>query len=65
MRAISQETPQPSVTEVSLKNTYLKFHSNFPGASELIIAYFFMHSSVPAPAPEELKEERVKLFMVL
>ena len=26
--------PQPSVTEISWKITYLKFHSNFPGASE-------------------------------
>ena len=27
--------PQPSVTKISLKITYLKFHSNFPGANEL------------------------------
>ena len=30
--AISQEMPQPSIC---LKITYLKFHSNFPGANEL------------------------------
>ena len=35
MRAISQEMPQPSITKISLKITYLKFHSNFPGANEL------------------------------
>ena len=34
IRAISQETPQPSITEICLKITYLKFHSNFPGANE-------------------------------
>ena len=26
--------PQPSITEIRLKITYLKFHSNFPGANE-------------------------------
>ena len=35
IRAISQEMPQPSITEFRLKITYLNFHSNFPGASEL------------------------------
>ena len=28
-------TTQPSITKISLKITYLKFHSNFPGANEL------------------------------
>ena len=32
LRAILQEIPQPSVTEISLKITYLKFCSNLPGA---------------------------------
>ena len=27
--------PQPSITEICLKITYLKFHSNFRGANEL------------------------------
>ena len=36
IRAISQEMPQPSITEICLKITYLKFYSNFPGANELI-----------------------------
>ena len=36
LRAILQEIPQSSVTEISLKITYLKFCSNFPGANELI-----------------------------
>ena len=35
IRAISQEMPQPSVTKIRLKITYLNFHSNFPGANEL------------------------------
>ena len=34
--SISQEMPQPSVTEIRLKITYLKFHSNLPGANELM-----------------------------
>ena len=36
IRAISQEMPQPSITIICLKITCLKFHSDFPGASELI-----------------------------
>ena len=32
----SQEMLQPSVTKISLKITYLKLHSNFPGANELM-----------------------------
>ena len=35
VRAISQEMPQPSITKICLKITYLKFHSNFPGTNEL------------------------------
>ena len=35
VRAISQEMPQPSITKIRLKITYLKFHSIFPGANEL------------------------------
>ena len=35
-RAISQELPQPPITEISLKIIYAKFHSNLPGANELI-----------------------------
>ena len=27
---------QPSMTKIRLKITYLKFHSNFPGANELM-----------------------------
>ena len=34
-RTILQEMPQPSITKIRLKVTYLKFHSNFPGANEL------------------------------
>ena len=35
IRAISQEMPQPSVTKICLKITYLNLHLNFPGANEL------------------------------
>ena len=28
--------PQPSITKIRLKITYLNFHSNFPGANELM-----------------------------
>ena len=35
IRTISQEIPQPSITKIHLKITYLNFHSNFPGANEL------------------------------
>ena len=34
-RAISQQMPQPSITKIRLKITYLNFHSNFPGANEI------------------------------
>ena len=35
--AISQEMPQPSITKIHLKITYLKFHSYFPEANELMV----------------------------
>ena len=35
LTAISQWIPQPSITEHSLKITYVKFHSKLIGASEL------------------------------
>ena len=35
LRAISQEIPRPSITKIHLKITYLKFHSNLPGANAL------------------------------
>ena len=35
LRAISQEMPQPSITKISLKITYLKLHSYLPKAYEL------------------------------
>ena len=34
MWAISQEIPQPSVDDISLKIAYLKFHSDIPGANQ-------------------------------
>ena len=45
LRVILQEIPQPSVTEISLKITYLKFCSNLPGASELNL--FVLFKSMP------------------
>ena len=36
IRAISLEMSQPSITEICLKITCLKCHSNFPGANELM-----------------------------
>ena len=38
LRAISQEMPQPSITKVSLKITYISFHANLPEANELKIS---------------------------
>ena len=38
--AFSQEMPQSSITKICLKITYLEFHSNFPGASELMISMY-------------------------
>ena len=35
IRAISQVMSQPSITKIRLKITYVKFHSNFPGANGL------------------------------
>ena len=35
IRPILQEMPQPSITKTRSKITYLKFHSNFPGANVL------------------------------
>ena len=34
LRTISQEIPQPSVTKINLKITFLGFHSNLPGANK-------------------------------
>ena len=35
VRPISQEMPQSLITKIGLKMTYIRFHSNFPGANEL------------------------------
>ena len=37
LKAISQNRPQPSVTKISFKITYLKFNWNLPVANELIL----------------------------
>ena len=48
--AISQEMPQPSITKICLKSTYLKFYWNSPGANELMaikkIIYTHQHSAL-------------------
>ena len=36
IRAISQQMPQPLIIKIHLKITCPKFHSNSPGANELI-----------------------------
>ena len=36
LKAISEDIPQPLITKVSLRITYLRFHANLSGANELI-----------------------------
>ena len=47
LRAISQEMPQQSIAKFSLKiiNTYLKCHSNLPGANDLTLCLLWMPPS--------------------
>ena len=47
IKAISQQMPQPSITKIRLKITYLKFSSNFPGANELTVAGVILHKMLP------------------
>ena len=49
IRAISQEMPQPSITELYLKITYIKFHSNLPGINELIHPSCILYHHPPPP----------------
>ena len=37
-RAISGEKPQPSLSKISLRITFLKSHSSFPGGNELMLS---------------------------
>ena len=41
IRAISQDMHQPSITKIYWRITYLRFHSNFPGPNEWILAVLF------------------------
>ena len=41
LRASSQGIPQSSITEIICKIKYLKCHSNFPGANELMKKFDF------------------------
>ena len=52
LKTSSQEIPQPSITEIICKIKHLKFHSNFPGANELIVCrryYPLCNYSLPKP----------------
>ena len=60
LRAILQEMPQPSVTEISLKITYLKFCSNLPGANELTTHW----GRVTHICVVELGHNRFRLWLV-
>ena len=48
--AISQEMPQPSITKIILRITYLEFYSNFPGVNELNGGYFLSASTCKVPS---------------
>ena len=50
IRAISQEMPQPSITKIILRITYLKLYSNFPGVNELNGGYFLSASTCKVPS---------------
>ena len=39
--------PQPPITKIHLKITYLKFHSNFPGANELMLEQNWQSQGIP------------------
>ena len=47
IRAISPEKPQPSVTEVRLTISYLKFNSNSPGANQLKSGETMLSVTIP------------------
>ena len=46
LRGISQEITQPSVTKVSLKIDYPKFHLNLPGANKLSFIHLLIYISI-------------------
>ena len=49
IRENSQEMPQPSITKIHLKITYLNFYSDFPGANELTTdEYQAVHGNMDA-----------------
>ena len=49
IRAISQETPQPSIIKISLKFSFLKLLSGLPGANELTHWGWVTHIRVGKP----------------
>ena len=48
LKAISQEIPQPSISKIDLKITYLNFNSNLPGAKELFLAALAINTLRPS-----------------
>ena len=46
LRTISQEIPQPSITKMRLKITYITFHANLPGANEINTLHTIMNGHV-------------------
>ena len=46
IREVSKEMPQPSITKIRMKITYIKFHSNFPEASELMQCFILQDSTM-------------------
>ena len=46
IRAITQEMPQPSITKIHLKITYVIFHSNFPRANKLTHWYWIKMGTI-------------------
>ena len=71
--AIWKEMPQASVTKINLKIAYLNFHSNFPGANELIVflsgfaeqmeedSVVFQHSSSTEDSTDTRNDESSRL----
>ena len=48
LRAVSQLIPLPPSTKIKLKIAYIRFHSNLPGANELMVVdHFNLYTSGP------------------
>ena len=62
IKAISLDMPQPSITKICLKITYLKFHSNFLGGNELIKCVCKSHALFALPSGCWLKRNWMFIF---